>query len=321
MKILNQFDKIYIITLEWNSERLDRLLQQLKPFAYKKQIHIIKAIPGNDLYPSSWWSEGGGAWGCMLSHVKCLQDAWTEGHEKVLILEDDCILGDNFRKDSKKFFEAVPDDWDQMYFGGHFLQEPGIEEGYLIGNNVNRTHAYAVQRKAIPQIHAHILHAPDYMSTEDNYHVDHHLGLAHERADWKVVCPDWWLCGQGENDSNINGNSHPNYFWDWRDNVDIKSIPIVLVDPDYDITEIKDKVHFGWSLLKGSDKIDKGIKRTSKNPKTMASVLPSIMEEALCMRRLPAVVIHNERQLEFLKKNYNTLKPEQNLNFFKHITQ
>tara|TARA_R110000772_G_scaffold266171_1_gene388300 strand:- start:22582 stop:23556 length:975 start_codon:yes stop_codon:yes gene_type:complete len=319
---LKHFDHVYIITLPWNAPRLTRLTRQLSEITADSKIEAVEAIPGNELVPSGWWSEGGGAWGCMLSHVKCLQDAWIKGYKRALILEDDAVLGENFKRDIGKFVRAVPKDWGQMYLGGCHLQRPLVEDGYLVGSNINRTHAYAVQREAIPKIHAHILYAPDYVTAngkDKTWHVDHHLGKAHEREDWKVVCPDWWMFGQGENDSNINGRSHPSYFWDWESNTDLSTSPIVLVTKTEDLKRVKAKLHFGWSLVKGSDRIDKMVKRCSDNPRTLKSCLNSITSEAFSMRRLPAVCVLNARQKKYLVDNYTCLTAEDNLDFFKNL--
>jgi hypothetical protein len=40
---------------------------------------------------------------------------------------------------------------------------------------------------------------------EQHYHIDHHLGLLHERRMLKIYCPHIWLVGQIACSSNISG--------------------------------------------------------------------------------------------------------------------
>jgi hypothetical protein len=308
--ILDHFDHIYIISLPHHKDRLARLRAQLKGLARANRITVVEAIHGEKLPAPAWWKQGNGAWGCYSSHVRVLQTVWQAGHKTALILEDDAILDREAMAGLPEFFVAVPPTWGQMYLGGQHQQDPEIKGGYFVGRSVNRTHAYAVRREAIPKILQHVQHAPDYINNPGT-HIDHQLERAHMRRDWLVVCPQWWPFGQGENQSAINGRAHPDKWWDWAPADMVKALPWVIVPPEIPEAKLKPFrpfLHFGWTLA-NDNRTDVGIQSGMgrRTRSILAKSAGDIAAEAWSMRRLPAVCVKDDHQLQIFME---AMQPE-----------
>ena len=55
--------------------------------------------------------------GCWLSHRKCWQYIVDNNIESALILEDDCILVQDFQKKLKQYSKDIPENWDMILLG------------------------------------------------------------------------------------------------------------------------------------------------------------------------------------------------------------
>jgi hypothetical protein len=307
---LDYFDHVYILSLPRHQERLTRITGQLCGLVPNEKITVMEAVDGEQLPAPAYWQQGNGSWGCLQSHVRVLQTIWHAGHKSALILEDDAVFDPAGGSWLESFFARIPTQWGQLYLGGQHQHDPEIKDGYLVGKSVNRTHAYAVQRDAIPKILQHILHAPDYM--ENSYrHVDHQLEAAHRRAEWPVICPEWWAFGQGENMSAINGRHHPEKWWDWLPGDMRDRLPWVIVGPetsDSDLAAVRSHIHLGWTMAadgRTDAGMQRGMKRRTRD--ALRDGAKSISEEAWGMRRLPAIAIKNETQRRIF---IETIAPE-----------
>ena len=216
------FDRVYVINC---AHRPDRLEDTKKHFEETKmadndKVHYYPAIIGDWTTCPADWRSGRGAWGCLRSHQRILEDVLHTRDDRegltlnnVLIMEDDIIFKDNALQKLNEFMEVVPDDWGQIYLGGQH-RKTKVETGLnnvVIGKSVNRTHAYAVNQSTFQELYRHISYATDYRKT--NKHIDHQLELAHRREDWKVYCPEEWIVGQRAGSSNINGRVNKTKFW------------------------------------------------------------------------------------------------------------
>jgi GR25 family glycosyltransferase involved in LPS biosynthesis len=184
------------------------------------RFEVVNAVIGDWTSHPACWQSGAGAWGCMRSHQRIVEDALHIRDERyqlalgsILVLEDDVFFLDNALEDLNRFMDNVPNDWGQIYLGGQHRQDFEETESphVIVGRSVNRTHAYALHARTFHQFYRHICHAPDYAGT--NKHVDHQLELAHQRRDWKVYCPRRWICGQEAGSSNISGKTNDRQTW------------------------------------------------------------------------------------------------------------
>lgn len=300
------FDDIYIINLPNKKDRIERLISELKEKELCENPKICRAIHGNTVTVSSWFGYGGGAWGCMMSHIRLIQDFIMDynfqeedqknfADRKMLILEDDTIFGEDAKERFVKFTNALPEDWGQFYLGGQHTQAPkSFSQEILRASSVNRTHAYAIRGSAAQRIHRHLSYYPDYKGK--NHHVDHQYELAHRREDWNTYCPIWWMAGQGENQSDICGKSLPNKWWDFRTEDDLACLPVVLGDKNSNCIE-HDKY-----LAFVDDKHEKII--VPSFGKETQDIIRTLVCAAWDQRKLPFIRCEEitDENMEFLKK-------------------
>ena len=72
-----------------------------------------------------------GAIGCSLSHINLWKKAKANRDKMFIVLEDDCILRNNFNKKIKKFMDEAPNDWDIIYLGGSNLKGKKISKNLM----------------------------------------------------------------------------------------------------------------------------------------------------------------------------------------------
>lgn len=312
MKVLDYFDRVYILSLPKRRERAKGLLAALRPLVSKNRLEVFTAILGDELPAPGWWNSGNGAWGCQQSHVRILQDAHFKGYEKILVFEDDAVLARNAEVVIAEFLESLPEDWGQVYLGGQHQQAPSVVGGVLKGHSINRTHCYGVHRKHLPRVLQHIQHAPDYISRHD-WHVDHQMELGHINDFWPVFAPNWWPVGQGAVESDVAGKEQPERWWDWADDALLEELP--WVELPQDITQEKLKpyarlLHLGNDLEEDGF-TDRGLHQGLQL--RFRSCIPagvrSIRSEAFSMRRFPAVRPVNERHAQLLSKCIRRIEP------------
>lgn len=216
------FDKVFIINCAHRPDRLQAVKEEIvgKKLGDWDKITVYPAIIGDYTTHPAGWGGGRGAWGCLQSHRRIMEDLMhmrdergDMNWERALILEDDVFFLDNALRDLGDFMRIVPDGWGQIYLGGQHrgTQPVPVIPGVLQGHSINRTHAYAVSRQFIQKIYCHISYMMDYNG--NNKHIDHQLELAHQRKDWLVYCPPKWICGQRAGASNISGKTLPDQIW------------------------------------------------------------------------------------------------------------
>lgn len=216
------FDRVYVINCAHRPDRLEETKRHLEEtkMADNDKVIYYPAIIGDWTTCPADWNSGRGAWGCLRSHQRILEDVIHDRDERgrmncnnVLIMEDDVIFKDNPLERLNNFMEAVPEDWGQIYLGGqHRRSTKGTEDpNVVIGGSINRTHAYAVNQPTLTALYRHISYATDYRHSTK--HIDHQLELAHQRGDWPVYCPKEWIAGQRAGSSNVSGKTNETKFW------------------------------------------------------------------------------------------------------------
>jgi glycosyl transferase family 25 len=109
-------------------------------------VHRFAALDGNELVLPATWNHSAGAYGCLLSHVRVIEEAQRLGHESVLIFEDDAVFDPEFKIKFASFSEELPSDWDLLYFGALHKDEPlKISDHVYRITKANSTYAYALK--------------------------------------------------------------------------------------------------------------------------------------------------------------------------------
>jgi len=206
------FDKVFVINLAFKQDRLSSFMSFVPRCLGK--VTTWQAVHGDTVRHPNWWTAGNGAWGCYRSHLGILEYCYNSQFESYAVFEDDAIFRPEFEEQLQSFMGSLPDDWEQVYFGGQLLHEVAnpprrINENCFSPYNVNRTHAFAVHRRGYEKLYQ-FLNAVPFQQAE---HIDHHLGRLHESGTLKVYVPPRWLVGQDGGPSNISGKCNPPSYW------------------------------------------------------------------------------------------------------------
>lgn len=150
MHILNKhFDKIYILTME-NSFRIERMKERLQGIDYEFFYGVNGATLDKTPYIEAGSKQTRGQLGCTISHVNIYKDILDKGYDKVLILEDDALIGD--LDNLENCINQLPQDWGLFYLG--FDGAAGLQPNYSsnlaeVSNNnlytLHCTHAIAIR--------------------------------------------------------------------------------------------------------------------------------------------------------------------------------
>lgn len=215
----NPFERIVCLNLDRRADRWDRFGREFRragwPLPFPERF---AAVDGQACQAPVWFRAQPGAWGCLQSHIRVLEDCLAAGIDSVLIFEDDAVADPerDLTESLETFLRVVPEDWDALYFGGQHLSPPVDAGDYQIGKNVNRTHAHAMRGEHLRRAYHHLTNWATHTKTP-YHHVDHRLGMLHEEN--RVYCPKRWLFGQAaDTQSDISRNHWPKaQFWPCKD--------------------------------------------------------------------------------------------------------
>ena len=294
MKVLDKyFSTVHLMTLEPDSERAKRSIEGIRKFT--DNLTVVTGIRGDELPPARWYRAGNGAWGCLQTHIRIAQDAWLRGDETYLVFEDDVVFDRDFENLLEDFMQKLPENWDQIYLGGQHRKSPRwVNDAVYEAGRINRTHCFALRRGSIPEFLNHVTDFKDHIDASFPKHIDHRLEDAHNKRRWITYTPSWWLVGQGENDSQINGRWHPDKWWDYNSGVTYK-FPFIWADREPTEEEHR-LLHFGWAeRKKGFKLIDPYFQSEPANPCRGMRV---ISQEAFDCRKLAAAAFYEDDSVE-----------------------
>lgn len=263
-------DDIFYINL---SIRPDREKQFLSSFPEELGTPIrIEAVHGDSCPHPAWWGAGAGAWGCYRSHLNLLEYCMSKNLPSYMVFEDDATFVPNFMEKYQAFINDLPPDCDMFYLGGQLMHVPEntpvkINENVYRPFNVNRTHCFAVFNSGYKYLYDFLLRRFE----AKDWHIDHHLGRAHEQAVLNVYCSSEWLVGQREGSSNISGTLRedsvffPSARFYHNTNLELENYCIVLFSPEEVARELTSVHHWHSGYSKNNDFIDVGLTNIKKD--------------------------------------------------------
>ena len=175
-----KLDQVYVISLDHSEEYIQDLYNRLSkiPLPYDTPVFIIDAFLGtrlktetdlgyelyhnwdiSDLNPNwHWWERPTtyGEAGGMISHTMCWEDAYLNGYENIMILEDDFDVLQGI--DWSIFDELEDYDWDfcllahnslHDYFGDVIRPSRIGKEHFIRPSFFYNTHSYILQSDGI----------------------------------------------------------------------------------------------------------------------------------------------------------------------------
>jgi hypothetical protein len=216
------FGRVCLINLKRRPDRLAhfRRLQREAGWGLPEAV-VFEAIEGDTVGAPPHFTQGGGAWGCLRSHVTCLERALMDGVGAVLILEDDVTWFPDAWPRLRDFLARVPDDWDQLMLGGQHLRPPRpAGDGVVRCTDCQRTHAYAIRGPALKSLLR--------LWYTASVHIDWVMGPWQQG--WKVYAPAEFVFGQAGGRSDISGRVSEAKFW-----TSPREAPVVWLDAPPDV--------------------------------------------------------------------------------------
>lgn len=161
MKNINDIKHAFYINLEHRTDRKIHVEEQLTNIGiYATRFNAIKMENG--------------AIGCSLSHLKCLEIAYKNNWEHVLICEDDITFLDAplFKQQLNKFFEKhQQNEWDVILFAGNNIPPyKQIDESCVKITKCQTTTGYLVNGHYIKKLMENVKLGVHYLILNPTYH-------------------------------------------------------------------------------------------------------------------------------------------------------
>ncbi len=164
------FDKIYVINLERNQERLNKVNKSLLYFDINYER--FNAIDGqtmknefNAIFKKKWsnWEKKYtdkfkmkriGEYGCLLSHREIIKDAKKQNYKKILIFEDDILVHKNIKELVTQYKTIFNQKWKLCYLGATQHGWGGIRfnRNYYNANSTDGAFAYGIDQSIYDEI-------------------------------------------------------------------------------------------------------------------------------------------------------------------------
>lgn len=156
--------KTFVISLRDAPIRTEYIIEQCK--LNNIEAELFDAVDGYKLglipeytnkleFPDLDLKMSKGCVGCALSHYILWNIIKYLPYEEFLILEDDCIFGDNFSQKFDELYNKLPVDWEMAYVGwiayGKDIDPLPVADGISI-RIPSATHAYLVKKSVLSKL-------------------------------------------------------------------------------------------------------------------------------------------------------------------------
>ncbi len=200
------FERVYLVNLRSRADRLISFRRRQETHGWGLgEVTVLQALEGDKIGVPSYFREGGGAWGCLRSHCRILEECIMADVQSVLVLEDDAEWFADAWDRLALFMQAVPADWSQLMLGGQQMRPPTpLGNGVMRVLNCQRTHAYAIRGAAMKSLLRVWYSAA--------VHLDWVMGGDWQR-NWPVYSPEEFIFGQSGGKSDISGRLNNALYW------------------------------------------------------------------------------------------------------------
>lgn len=137
-----------------------------------------------------------GALGCSLSHLKCLEDAKSNGCSHVFVCEDDILFLDPvlFKSHMNKFLETRKNDWDVILLAGNVVPPYlTIDDTCIRVKKSQTTTGYIVNGHYIDKLIENIREGIELLmknpTRQKFYAIDQYWFKLQEKDKWYLITP------------------------------------------------------------------------------------------------------------------------------------
>ena len=119
---MDYFDHVYCIHKP-DEQRREAIEKEFKKVGIANVEYVYanrpRSIGGEPFHMSNMRRCPSAEFAVNLSHIKAVRHAIRDGARRPLFLEDDVVFRDDANQILTAALEALPDDWDVLYMGGH----------------------------------------------------------------------------------------------------------------------------------------------------------------------------------------------------------
>ena len=179
---MNNIDKIFIINLDKDNERMSSSIHQLEKYDitnYERYAAIYGSKLSNDEVNNITTNIGKllasrGMIGCGISHINIWKKIVKDGIKKTLILEDDFILKDDFLNKFNNVINKSPNIYDIIFLSANIIHNKhlklyDIDDNYYKQLFISQTLGYIITLEGAQKILNYI--------NKVSYHIDVDLCL------------------------------------------------------------------------------------------------------------------------------------------------
>lgn len=120
---MNNIDKVWVISASTSFERREIIKKRLKKLEIEFEFYISGPLPFFNVlheslklkFPNNSHIQNPNEIAATLAHLNCIQISKQNGYNKVLILEDDTLLRNDFVSKLEECVDNLPNDWDIAY--------------------------------------------------------------------------------------------------------------------------------------------------------------------------------------------------------------
>lgn len=169
------FDKIFIINLNTSLDRWRKITQNLKKngihnFERQQGYRLPRRNPFKTLHPNLYKNleAYGGKFsnnrdyilnviGTNLAHFHIIKKSFERGYHRILVLEDDSFIQNNFHQKFREGISSLPNDWDLTFFGfkkskSNFVARRKNQHIIRPFNQIRGAYGYALNSTIFPFI-------------------------------------------------------------------------------------------------------------------------------------------------------------------------
>ena len=148
---MENIDKIFFINLDYRTDRLEEITNELETYNFPKDK--IERFPAIKFEKDGRGEEG--LIGCSMSHLEILKISLQKGYENILILEDDfkfIVSNEIFNKNITEFFNRHKNDYDaaMLSYNLKSFEEKDELVGYV--KSAQTASGYMVNKRLLPDL-------------------------------------------------------------------------------------------------------------------------------------------------------------------------
>ena len=149
MSQFHYFDHVYVIHMP-DPDRRMALEQQFRRVGIVGAQYVYANRPKGPFTMSNMRRAPIYEFAVNLSHIKAVSHAIADGAKRPLFLEDDIVFRDDAEKILENALNALPDEWDVMYMGGHPCEPVNrISENLVKIGRFSFAEAYTINTHAL----------------------------------------------------------------------------------------------------------------------------------------------------------------------------